>query len=171
MNKSCSIKDCKRKWYARGFCKYHYKKFRLTGELQKLPPPIPRICKKEGCSEKHSAKGLCQKHYREFKVKNNLIVYREIERARHERSIRFKQRMILIKGGKCSMCGYNKNIACLDFHHLNPETKKYSPKDILRNKDFTVIKNELDKCILVCKNCHGEIHHPIRGERPVITAP
>jgi hypothetical protein len=62
-----------------------------------------------------------------------------------------------MKGGKCVFCGYNKYIGSLDFHHTNPNEKKYSISD-LRTYSFDTLKIELDKCILVCRNCHGELH-------------
>ena len=60
------------------------------------------------------------------------------------------------KGGKCVGCGYNKSIWALDFHHLDPSKKDFSMGG--GYKPFERIKEELDKCILVCKNCHAEIH-------------
>ena len=60
------------------------------------------------------------------------------------------------KGGKCLICGYDKCLSALEFHHLNPNEKDFqvSGKSISWDK----IKNELDKCVLVCSNCHQEIH-------------
>lgn len=61
------------------------------------------------------------------------------------------------KGGCCCLCGYNKTNRSLCFHHLNEDEK-----EIRLSSDHTVswerLKKELDKCILVCANCHGEIH-------------
>ena len=68
-----------------------------------------------------------------------------------------KQKCVDMKGGKCVFCGYNKYIGSLDFHHTNPNEKKYSISD-LRTYSFDTLKIELDKCILVCRNCHGELH-------------
>lgn len=68
-----------------------------------------------------------------------------------------KQKCVDMKGGKCIFCGYNKYIGSLDFHHLNPDEKEYSISD-LRTYSVDKIKTELDKCILVCRNCHGELH-------------
>jgi len=67
-------------------------------------------------------------------------------------------RALEYKGGKCAVCGYNKCKASLDFHHLNPEEKEANVGNLLRSSSWNRIKEELDKCILVCKNCHGEIH-------------
>ncbi|EKE21567.1 MAG: hypothetical protein ACD_7C00187G0005 [uncultured bacterium] len=64
-------------------------------------------------------------------------------------------------GGCCSICGYKKNLSALTFHHKNP-TKKYFQLDIrsLSNRNQAVINTEIDKCILVCSNCHAELHYP-----------
>lgn len=70
-------------------------------------------------------------------------------------------KLSLIKelGGKCSICGYNKNIAALSFHHLRDKAFTLDSRTISRHSMET-IRNELSKCILVCHNCHSEIHHP-----------
>jgi hypothetical protein len=76
-----------------------------------------------------------------------------------ERRRKLKILAINYKGGKCIRCGYDKCPRSLDFHHLDPGEKDFS---ISQNGDtisFDRIKAEIDKCILVCKNCHGEIHH------------
>ena len=63
------------------------------------------------------------------------------------------------KGKKCEICGYSRCQEALDFHHLNPKEKDFSISDRnLPTSDWPRIKNELDKCILVCANCHREIH-------------
>jgi len=61
-------------------------------------------------------------------------------------------------GSKCLFCGYNRCSAALDFHHLDEKEKKFglSQKGITRSWKKT--KEELEKCILVCANCHREIH-------------
>ena len=63
------------------------------------------------------------------------------------------------KGNQCEICGYNKCIAALDFHHKNPEEKDFNLSDRNIKLDWEKIKQELDKCILVCANCHREIHY------------
>lgn len=71
---------------------------------------------------------------------------------------RSKLRAVEYLGGKCSICGYNKCLAALHFHHIDPQTKKYSPSHVIGRWSFERVKEELDKCILVCSNCHAEIH-------------
>jgi hypothetical protein len=75
-----------------------------------------------------------------------------------ERQREFKLKCIEYKGGECSRCGYKKCAAALDFHHTDSTQKDISIAKMRHTKfDERVIK-ELDKCILVCSNCHREIH-------------
>lgn len=71
-----------------------------------------------------------------------------------------KIRAINYKGGSCIKCGYNKNITALDFHHLNPKEKEITPSR-LNGKSWEKFKREIDKCILLCANCHREEHQKI----------
>lgn len=72
-----------------------------------------------------------------------------------------KRDAIEYKGGSCSRCGYNKCIGALEFHHLDPLIKDAN-WDKIRLWSWDRIKSELDKCILVCANCHREIHSPLQ---------
>jgi hypothetical protein len=64
-----------------------------------------------------------------------------------------------IKSNGCAICGYNKCIGALDFHHVNPEDKKFKiDKACVGRADKTVF-NEIQKCIVLCSNCHREIHY------------
>lgn len=70
-----------------------------------------------------------------------------------------KIKCIEYKGGKCAKCGYNKCPAALSFHHENPEGKDFNIAADGISRSFEKCKPELDKCILVCMNCHNEIHY------------
>lgn len=61
-------------------------------------------------------------------------------------------------GGKCSVCGYNKCMEALDFHHKDPTKKEHAICDG-RTRSFEKAKIELDKCVLLCANCHREVHN------------
>ena len=74
---------------------------------------------------------------------------------------RKKQFAVDAFGGKCQICGYNKCINSLQFHHINGD-KEYSPSYVIMRWSWKRAKVELDKCILVCANCHGEIHYQYR---------
>lgn len=70
---------------------------------------------------------------------------------------RLKERAVYVMGDKCAICGYDKCQTALEFHHLNPEEKDFS-FSTNTNKAWSTVRNELKKCILVCANCHREIH-------------
>lgn len=76
-----------------------------------------------------------------------------------ERMQSFKQQCVSYKGGECSKCGYNKCLAALDFHHIDPMHKDFGIAKVKKRSFDGKIKAELDKCILVCANCHREIHN------------
>ncbi|MFA5558899.1 MAG: hypothetical protein WDA59_05510 [Methanofastidiosum sp.] len=60
---------------------------------------------------------------------------------------------------KCSVCGED-HIACLDFHHRNPEEKEYTIGEI-PNRCWSIkrIQEEIDKCDVLCANCHRKFHY------------
>jgi len=70
-----------------------------------------------------------------------------------------KNKAIEYKGGKCISCGYNKCPGALTFHHTNPAEKEFGIASDGIYRKFEKIKEELDKCILLCMNCHAELHH------------
>ena len=69
---------------------------------------------------------------------------------------RTKEALVEYKGGKCVRCGYSKCIDALEFHHRDPSKKDFS----VSGKTWSLerLKKEVDKCDLVCSNCHREIH-------------
>ncbi len=72
---------------------------------------------------------------------------------------RTKVRVIESMGGKCVCCGYKKCADAMHLHHLNPEEKETGVSYWYRNPhSWHKIVAELQKCILVCSNCHSEIH-------------
>lgn len=71
-----------------------------------------------------------------------------------------KHQLIIYKGGKCEKCGYNKCEGALQFHHLDPSQKDFTiaQQNIAKDFDITTLYKEIDKCILLCANCHAEEH-------------
>jgi transposase len=69
-----------------------------------------------------------------------------------------KGKCVEYKGGSCEVCGYDKCKEALHFHHINPEDKSFGIAANGVNHSWEKIKKELDKCIMVCANCHAEIH-------------
>lgn len=73
--------------------------------------------------------------------------------------IKRKKEAVQLLGGKCLKCGYKKCLAVLEFHHKKKEEKEYTIGSMIRyGKSWELIKKELKKCILLCANCHRELH-------------
>ena len=70
---------------------------------------------------------------------------------------RLKVRLLYAAGDKCAICGYDKCRTALEFHHLDPNEKDFT---LATNANIATEKalEEIKKCILVCANCHREIH-------------
>lgn len=90
------------------------------------------------------------------------------ERARKAASaVALKTEAVAYKGGACCVCNYVRCLGALVFHHLDPAEKDFTfaQKSSFKKLNKT-LKKELDKCILVCRNCHAEIHdglHKLAG--------
>ena len=77
-----------------------------------------------------------------------------------ERGKRKKLQILLEKGCKCAKCGYDKNMSALCFHHVNMEEKSMNLD--IRNfaaQNIDKLREEANKCIVLCHNCHMELHH------------
>ena len=82
-------------------------------------------------------------------------------KAQKYRGTSRRAKLILLKGGCCSICKYNKNYAALAFHHIDSKLKelKLDLRSCSNNK-WSKLLDEANKCILLCHNCHMEHHHP-----------
>jgi hypothetical protein len=80
------------------------------------------------------------------------------KKERIERYRCFKKKCVDYLGGKCKLCGYNKCMEALDFHHTDKNEKEFGIANI-KNNNFEKVKKELDKCILLCCRCHRELHY------------
>jgi hypothetical protein len=65
------------------------------------------------------------------------------------------------KGSKCERCDYDRCLSAMEFHHLDPQGKDFGISDKGYTRSWQKVKEELDKCIMVCANCHREIHEKI----------
>ena len=81
--------------------------------------------------------------------------YQNIKNHRKKR----KQDIVYIMGDRCCLCGYNKCQSALELHHLNPKNKDFTISQT--SKQLETVIDEIKKCILVCANCHREIHAKI----------
>lgn len=75
----------------------------------------------------------------------------------NRRRWKVKLKCIEYKGGKCQTCGYSKCAQALDFHHIDPTTKSFTVSGH-GTKSWQSLQNELDKCVMLCANCHRELH-------------
>lgn len=93
-------------------------------------------------------------------INDSDITYSSTKISRSQSVIDWRKRkkieLVEYKGGCCEICGYNKSITALHFHHKNPNEKDFS----ISSKSYSIskLKKEVDKCMLVCSNCHSEIH-------------
>ena len=88
--------------------------------------------------------------------------YNKVYRRVHHDELKAKRRQrkrdaIDYKGGKCERCGYCRCIAALQFHHRNPHEKEFQIATMF-TWAWVRVMQELDKCDLVCANCHAEEH-------------
>lgn len=76
---------------------------------------------------------------------------------------RLKTKIVEAMGGKCQCCNYDKCNAALELHHVDPTQKDIPFGRIYANHHaWNTVVEELRKCILVCANCHREIHNDNR---------
>ena len=90
---------------------------------------------------------------KKYRQKNKEKI-KKIEKQRRIKKKEYVQDYKLSKG--CSVCGYNKCASALDFHHENGDKEYNISKDF--SKSLERIKKEMDKCIILCANCHRELH-------------
>ena len=79
--------------------------------------------------------------------------------ARRRRELR--EKAVAYLGGKCSICSYDKCVSAFDFHHINAIEKDFTIS--AKMTSWLAIEKELKKCVLLCSNCHREVHdglHP-----------
>lgn len=77
-----------------------------------------------------------------------------------KKRIKLKNELVEYKGGKCIICGYNKSIWGLAFHHRDPKQKQFTVSNG-NIKSLERLKKEADKCDLLCHNCHSELHETL----------
>jgi DNA-binding transcriptional ArsR family regulator len=74
-----------------------------------------------------------------------------------EQRRRTKRTLVEEAGGACVICGYNRCVAALEFHHLDPSTKRFALSRDGVTRSFAEAQEEARKCVLLCSNCHAEV--------------
>jgi len=85
-----------------------------------------------------------------------------LKRAVAKRRKAMRLRSIEYKGGKCSRCGYDRCLGALEFHHADGRKDFGISQDGL-TRSWARIEKEIEKCILICANCHREEHEKLRS--------
>lgn len=93
------------------------------------------------------------KDKRQYKSRREYLI-----KAVYARRKRIRVMAVEYKGGKCQQCGYDKCIDALEFHHINPDQKDFNISSKGHSRSWVRVKAELDKCVLLCANCHRELH-------------
>jgi DNA-binding CsgD family transcriptional regulator len=70
---------------------------------------------------------------------------------------RVKQVLVEEAGGRCSRCGYDRCVAALEFHHVNPSEKRFTLSGRGVGRSLEKARAEAAKCVLLCSNCHAEV--------------
>ena len=100
--------------------------------------------------------GACKQKHAYYITKSNPNTMWHQTKRGIERKILFINEF----GGKCSQCGYCKNIGALEFHHYKDNKSYNLDMRKLSNTSIDKLREELSKCILLCANCHREHHYP-----------
>lgn len=136
---SCAIDGCPNNVIAKGVCNAHYIRAQQGKDLSRPVQARTDACL--DCGEPLKAKGgwmRCAKHFK-------LARQRTIKKA-----------LITAMGGCCQKCGGIFSIAVYDFHHVGK--KDENPSTLIANASIEKIAEEIEKCILLCANCHRVEH-------------
>jgi hypothetical protein len=67
------------------------------------------------------------------------------------------RRSVSEAGGACALCGYDRHLGALQFHHLDPRSKRLHISQNGITLSLETIRQEVRKCVLLCSNCHAEV--------------
>lgn len=125
------------------------------GKIHKRNTKLCGVCR-SNLNTRFLICGTCLKEYKYKNYGGATLLNCGACNQRIERNVR-KQKLIEIKGGGCYICGYNKCQSALQFHHLVPNEKSLEIGTAIRGS-FKKLLKEIDKTILLCANCHAELH-------------
>ena len=137
--------------YSRGTVQYWLRKYKLS-TLNKVHYRRPAIHKCKECGETNPSlfykynKNLCKK------CKDSYNGARRMEN---------RKKLNAWKEQGCVLCGYNKCTEALEFHHIDSESKDKRISKSLVALLWSQVEEELRKCVVLCSNCHREVHASI----------
>ena len=98
-------------------------------------------------------------HCRQYYLDNKAASRRRGRKYAAVKRVRITKILQELKVNGCAICGYNKSPVALDFHHANPKDKKFLLNAANLSRADYLIVEELNKCVLVCANCHRLLHY------------
>jgi 5-methylcytosine-specific restriction endonuclease McrA len=84
-----------------------------------------------------------------------------LKKAVSERRKKLREMALEYGGGKCILCGYSLSKRAMVFHHVDASQKDFGLSVRGLTRSWEKMKAELEKCVLLCANCHGEVHDNI----------
>lgn len=140
---------------------------------------MEKICSKCKCSKpttefskkKTTKDGLyqickaCHKEYNKRHYVDNALAYKE-RALKRKKDIKewwsdYKSKLV------CSSCGEDRHW-CLDFHHTNPAEKDSEVSSMLHRASMRAIMEEIEKCVVLCRNCHSDLHYRERNNMSLV---
>lgn len=154
----CSVEGCPAESRALGMCAKHYKRFKKHGDplvvLSGRVRTNPLVCVVDGCGEPtttKTAKGFCVRHY-----KQHSSAHRLVERRKYLDTYKVSH--------GCVDCGFNEHPAALEFDHLPGYEKLFDIGRAVYKRAWKAVLAEIEKCEVVCSNCHRIRTAERRGE-------
>lgn len=137
------------------------KKYNLTTRGKAGQKPIIITNGFKTCFKCDNSKSIDNFRYRTDR--DSLSTYCRVCEAENAKDVYLKNKTFCVNalGGQCVFCNKIYPIPVYDFHHKEPEHKDFNISEY-RHTTPTKLINELDKCILVCHNCHMKIHHEMK---------
>ncbi|HEY1359531.1 MAG TPA: hypothetical protein VGF21_14605 [Thermoleophilaceae bacterium] len=119
-----------------------------------------RLTKLDAATAPREVERLCSSHGLTAFVLEGRGYYR-CKRCRQERVSewrrRVKRRLVEEAGGRCALCGYDRCVAALQFHHRDAARKSFALSREGVTRSFAEARAEAAKCVLLCANCHAEV--------------
>jgi transposase len=130
---------------------------RTSGGVGRRSADSSRAAREAGLAE---AMLVCPRHGQGEHVRDTRGYFR-CRRCRQEAVVRRRRRVkeILVEeaGGRCRLCGYDRCVAALEFHHLDPALKEFGVAQNGMARSIERLRAEVRKCVLLCSNCHAEV--------------
>lgn len=160
VNKRLSQRDAAK---VLGCSQANIKHYMMKFEI-KQPAKIARVVQEFKCCPVCKETKDAKDFYKIKKKENCLSSWCRSCNAKNvvERMQQAKLKIVNLKGGCCQICSFKEYLGALEFHHVDPKTKDMGISRLAVDKITPKLLNEINKCVLVCSNCHRMIHAGIR---------